>query len=428
MRTWQEEFGHEEQLAEIAGILNAQHARLVDVAARALREGGWFGEGIHSFPHWLTIHLGVCASQARKVATIAERVDDFPLLIGAFERGELSLDQVYIVAAKAPAWADKMMTEFASICTVRQLQRTIRDENFDGDPDEPKPEAESSTSNGLGVSWDEHGRLHLPGSLDADDGSVVQGALDEARDAVFRAGNRNAGYGDALVEIARRSLETVSVDRRERFLPHVHVHVDTGATQLTNGVALPPAIHDYLLCDSKLHPVWERDNVPFGAGRTQRTVPDRLRRLIEHRDQGCRVPGCGMRFVHIHHIKHWSELGETESYNLISLCPRHHKLHHMGMLGIEGNADLPGGVVFSDAAGRRLADHARPRPPTGPPPEPEVRYQHPSGERLNPMWTGLGWAHPNALAKRRQRANEVRDPCTTPREKPNPETAPPLAS
>ena len=49
MAHWADEFEHEEQLAEIAGILNAQHARLVAVAARALRDGGWFGEGIHSF-------------------------------------------------------------------------------------------------------------------------------------------------------------------------------------------------------------------------------------------------------------------------------------------------------------------------------------------------------------------------------------------
>jgi 5-methylcytosine-specific restriction endonuclease McrA len=408
MATWSEEFEHEVQLAEIAGILNAQHARVVDVAARAFRDGGWFGEGIHSFQHWLTINLGVCSGQAKKIATIAARVEDFPLVIAAFDRGELSLDQVYVVAAKAPAWADALMVNFASVATVRQLQRTIRDKNFEGDPDQPKAPAPAAADS-LGMRWDDDGRLRLPGSLDADDGAIVEGAMNEARDALFEAGQRDVSCGDALVEIARRSLESVPADRRERFVPHVHVHTDTGTTQLTNGVQLPPAIRDYLLCHSKLHPVWERDNIAFGGGRTQRSVPDRLRRLIEHRDQGCRVPGCAMRFVHIHHIKHWSDGGETESHNLLSLCRRHHKLHHMGQLGIEGNADMPDGVVFSDAKGRTLADHARPQPPTGPPPKPEIGYEHPTGERLQPMWTGLGWAHPNALAKRRQRLIDQRD-------------------
>ena len=44
MWTSAQEFEHEDQLAEIAGILNAQHARLVEVAALAQRDGRWFGE------------------------------------------------------------------------------------------------------------------------------------------------------------------------------------------------------------------------------------------------------------------------------------------------------------------------------------------------------------------------------------------------
>jgi hypothetical protein len=64
-------------------------------------------------------------------------------------------------------------------------------------------------------------------------------------------------------------------------------------------------------------------------------------------------------------------------------------------------------VIFTDATGRPLAAHAMPTPPTGPPPSPQSGYEHPTGERLNPMWTGLGWVHPNVLERRRQRANDV---------------------
>jgi hypothetical protein len=316
------------------------------------------------------------------------------------------------------------MTNFASICTVRQLQRTIRDENFDGDPDAPVAEPTSPTSGGVGVGWDEHSRLRLTGSLDADDGAFVQGALEEAKDALFLAGHPTPSTGDALVEMARRSLEAAPAERRQRFLPHVHVHTDTGATQFTNGVSLPPAIRDYLLCDCTLHPVWERDNIPYGAGRTQHSVPRRLRRLIEHRDQGCRVPGCAMRFVQIHHIKHYADLGETESDNLISLCRRHHKLHHQGELGIDGNADISSGVRFTDARGRPLTDCAKPKPPTGPPASSASNYEHPTGERLNPMWTGLGWVHPNALKKRRERTNALGNKLQPARPEPDTNTAP----
>jgi hypothetical protein len=244
--------------------------------------------------------------------------------------------------------------------------------------------------------------LQIHGGLDADEGAVFEAAAHEVRDAMFREGAVDLSWGEVLVEMARRSLAATSIERCRRFLPSVHVHCDTGAVQLTNGVTLPAAIADYLLCDSSIRPVWERDNVPFGAGRNQRTVPDRTRRMIEHRDRGCRVPGCGNRRVDVHHIVPWADGGATDPANLLSLCRRHHRLLHVGKLAIGGNAELANGLNFTDELGRTLAEHPKPIPPTEPPPRPEMAYQHPSGERLQPTWTGLGWAHPNALATRRR--------------------------
>jgi hypothetical protein len=398
-----EPFAYEDELAEVAGIVNAQHARLVRVAARAQRDGGWFGEGIHSIRHWLTIHLGVSPGRAGQLDTIASRADEFPVLMAAFDRGELSIDQVYEVAARAPGWADQHVTEFALVATVAQLRRMIRDEHFDGDPDQPQPDPPQPAQS-VSLSWDEHSRLRLSGSLDTEQGRVFEGAAHEIRDALFHTGHTDVTWADVLAEMARRSLSPVDEARRNRFLPQVHVHLDTGATQLTNGVPLPPALADYLLCDSVLRPVWERDCVAFGVGRRQRSVPEPMRRIVEHRDQGCRTPGCHARHVHIHHIIHWSRGGVTETWNIISVCPHHHKLHHLGLLHISGNADTPDGVTFTDHTGRPLATHPQPRPPgEQSPPPPAVPYRHPSGERLQTKWVGLGWAHPNALTKRRQR-------------------------
>ena len=54
------------------------------------------------------------------------------------------------------------------------------------------------------------------------------------------------------------------------------------------------------------------------------------------------------------------------------------------MLGIEGNADDPDGLEFTDRAGRRLTACARPAPPN------ELTltatYAHPTGERLDGRW------------------------------------------
>jgi hypothetical protein len=305
--------------------------------------------------------MGASPAHAEQVAKIAARIDEFPLVRGSFGRGELSIDQVYEVVMKAPAWADAKMDNFAKISTVRQLRRMIRDEHFDGDPDEPKPQP-APVRDRVGFGWDEHDRFGLHANVDAATGAVVEAAMNEARDSLFRAGDESVTWVDALTEV--------------------------------------------LLCDGLVQPVWERDHTPVGVGRTQRAVPDRLRRLIEHRDQGCRVPGCGSTHVEIHHIVHWSVGGPTETWNLVSACPRHHQRHHRGALGIVGNADQPDGLVFPDADGRILDHHGRPKLPTGPPPEPDGRYEHPTGERMDGRW--IDWAHPNA---RQQRAEFSRESC-----------------
>ena len=68
----------------------------------------------------------------------------------------------------------------------------------------------------------------------------------------------------------------------------------------------------------------------------------------------------------------------------MELWSAHHRLHHRGRLGIEGNADDPDGLVFTDHRGRRLTGVGRPAPPG------QVRlaghWVHPSGERLESHW------------------------------------------
>ena len=88
---------------------------------------------------------------------------------------------------------------------------------------------------------------------------------------------------------------------------------------------------------------------------------------------------------------------------MISLCPQHHRLHHKGLLRIDGNADIPGRMTFADARGSPLVEHPNPVSPNGPPPEPAARYEHPTGERLQPRW--IDWSHPNARKRRREQSD-----------------------
>jgi hypothetical protein len=120
------------------------------------------------------------------------------------------------------------------------------------------------------------------------------------------------------------------------------------------------------------------------------------------------VPGCTAdRFVEVHHIVHWSAGGRTDTPNLISLCPKHHRMHHQGGLGVSGNADRFDRVVFTDSNGKLIGGVDPPIVPAHPPPAPPTPpngYGPPLAGRFDWNWIGLGWVHPEQRERLRARA------------------------
>lgn len=85
-------------------------------------------------------------------------------------------------------------------------------------------------------------------------------------------------------------------------------------------------------CDgSVIHMTNGPDAEPLSVGRRQRTVTTAIRRALWARDKGCAFPGCThRRFVDAHHIRHWSQGGETSLDNMMLLCTAHHRRVHEG--------------------------------------------------------------------------------------------------
>jgi hypothetical protein len=82
-------------------------------------------------------------------------------------------------------------------------------------------------------------------------------------------------------------------------------------------------------------------------GRKTTTLTPKKRARIIARDQHrCAVPGCrSARNLDVHHIEHQEDGGGHEDENLVTLCSGHHRMHHRGVLAIEGRA--PDGVRFT---------------------------------------------------------------------------------
>ena len=387
-------------IAEIAGRLNVQNGRLVAVMADVLSNDDWVGTGVHTPTQWLAWKAGISPERAQLITQVAEKRADFPVVVGALERGELTLEQVAVVVAKAPTWADHQVLDFVKEATVHQLRRTITDRFFDDGPppSEPVPEPPMNRVSFGSATGD---RWRLNGNFDVATGRRIEAALTERKDSLFEGGDTDATWADALVEMAETSLDAVpSETRRNNYRTWLHVDVSNGDTSTTDGWRVPMAVRERLLCDGVVQPVWERDGLPFSVGRAQRIVPGRTRRIIERRDRGCRVPGCTAgRFVEVHHIVHWLHGGPSDTWNLLSLCRKHHRQHHQGELGVSGNADEPTGVVFTDIHGRVIAGSGRPKVPEADPDPPPARFVPGSGERMDYGYF-MGWVSDAELARR----------------------------
>src|SRR5665647_1761448 len=373
----------EQELASVCGVINASPSRLVTIVAQALTDESWAIAGVRSPEHWLTMRAGLSPFHAHQIVAVAKRRGELPSVMGEFANGQLSLDQVAVVARYTPTQVEASVAELAIHASVPQLRRALSRYSFD--PPAENGHAQQNTThdtkagdttpggtgagdpptwNGfalvqdrasapaeLSMSHDQWGRFTLRFNAPADLGALVEAALKEAKDALFRAGRPEVTSAEAMVEIAVRSLGAVeSINRRDAFRTYVHLDADGG--WLTGRPRLPKHLTDKLTCDGILQPVWHTQGAPVNVGRAQRIVPTRTRRLVEDRDRGCRFPGCpSTAHVECHHLIHWVDGGPTDTFNLACMCPFHHDAHHIGDFTVKGDADDPNGLTFTTRGG-----------------------------------------------------------------------------
>jgi hypothetical protein len=132
---------------------------------------------------------------------------------------------------------------------------------------------------------------------------------------------------------------------------------------LTQTGPISPQAARLLACDSIVHRiVLGPDSIPLDVGRAARIVPAPIRRALLVRDRGCAFPTCDRpaSWCQAHHIKHWSDGGETSLDNCVLLCRFHHRLmHHTGW---DVHA-VPGGrPYFTRPDGTRVETRELPRP------------------------------------------------------------------
>ncbi|APE16187.1 HNH endonuclease signature motif containing protein [Mycolicibacterium pallens] len=380
-----------EELAELAGQRNAIDGRIVELVAE-LDHGNLCGmTGARSVAAVVAWKLGTSTANANTISTVAQRLPEFPRCVAALREGQLSVDQVGVIAERAADGSDEHYAQLATVATVSQLRKAIKLQPRPPKPG-PQPDPPRSLRKTVGdeaTTWN----ITLP-NIEA---ATFDAALQSHHDALIADWKRDhdtdstnnapplPNTTDAFMSLIEAGWDT-DVARR----PHgqhttvvVHLDVDKRIGELHLGPLLTQADRQYLTCDTTCEVWFERNGQPLGAGRSTRTINRRLRRALEHRDTTCAVPGCGAtRGLHAHHIQHWENGGPTELHNLVLLCPYHHRAHHRGDITITGPAHH---LTVVDSDGDPLTPRSLARPPNQPPPDvPPCRG--PIGERAQWKW------------------------------------------
>ena len=168
------------------------------------------------------------------------------------------------------------------------------------------------------------------------------------------AGQRRA---DALVEVCRLALASGGLPDNGGDRPQVVVTVPfdpvkhaLGAGTLDSGERVGADTVRRLACDARILPaVLDSRGQPLDLGRERRLFTGPLRRALVLRDGGCAFPGCDRpaRWCDGHHVRHWSDGGETSLANAVLLCGHHHRLIHDERAGWAVHIAPDGRPVFT---------------------------------------------------------------------------------
>ena len=346
----------EREIASCLEGMNALHARVLELAGEVRSRQLHRFDGARNVADWLTQKLNIGHKTAWHWAQLADALRELPMLAKSYACGEVSFDQTRLLARIATPETESGVLEDFGHCSVAELELLARKHRDHGEP------AQHSR---LRMRFDGDNTFHVNGTLLGADGAVVAAALarecqrifDERRKAtsdVTTLTGHDQCMAEALVNLARQHIVDDSDADRAQIVVHAPVHyLDTlrgepnpgrlglDLPELADAAHISTDTLRRLGCDSRLQLVIEDDRGrPVAISSTQRTVPVTIARLVKHRDRGRRFPGCGARrFIHVHHLHHWSLGGRTEWSNLVSLCPFHHHLVHEGGWTITGDPD-----------------------------------------------------------------------------------------
>ena len=409
-----------DEIATLSAHIEVATARLLDLIRDFDARGGWTN-GFKSCADWLSWRVGLNLTAAYEHVRVARALPGLPLISAAFCSAQISYSKVRALTRVATHETEERLLKFARCGTAAHVERLVRGWRRVDRNAENQDAARRHKSRSLHVYQDEDGMVVIRGRLTPEVGAVVRQALAAACDRMYvkpeaqppgvLAPTAAQLQADALGLIAEAALhhDLDPGGPGERY--QVVVHVDApvladpdqpGQSVLEGGAYSSAEESRRIACDaSRIVMRHDADGRLMEIGARTRTIPPALRRALQHRDHGCRFPGCGSRFTQGHHLRHWANGGPTTLSNLALLCRRHHRAVHEEGFQVSRLASgelefrRPNGWVFPEVP-----------PPTPLQADSEDALRAPvSRDSLRPSWLGerlnVGYAidvlHPRAI-------------------------------
>ena len=332
-----------DEIARLSAHIHAAQYRLLTLLREFDGMEGWGPGGFRSCAHWLSWRTGLSLGPAREKVRVAHALADLPLISERMERGQFSYSKVRALTRVATRENEAELIVFAEHGSVAQVEFLVRGWRRLDRQEAAAEEELRHASRSLSVRVDDDGMYVLRGRLDPEVGALLMAALAEKEAELFKADPESSGAqrrADALGEILR-SGEGPSVQ--------AVIHVTDDRAQTEEGVHVSAETSQRLTCDCEATEVRTGSRDVVSVGRRRRTVPKRMRRVLELRDGGrCRFPGCAVRHCDAHHVQHWAHGGETRLDNLVLLCRFHHRRVHEGGFGVHvagGSGGTSGAIV-----------------------------------------------------------------------------------
>ena len=338
-----------DKITRLAAQINVANYHFLKMLAEFDNRQGWKEHGVKCCSHWLNWKCNISYCAAREKIRVAHALEKLPKINHAFANGKLSYSKVRAMTRVATDDNEEVLLNVAEDFSASHVEKLVNKYKLVDEDQQIIVPPEDDDARELNYYQDENGMWVITAKLPQVEGGLMVKAIEEVIRQTNTSNSKNASTpaeafkqkrADALCAITEHYIATAKVDGIKALAGHercqVVLHIEKD-NQHIDGFRVSKRNAERFSCDAKVLSVLEGENGEvLNLGRNARTVSPSLKRVLDMRDTTCRFPGCTCnRYVEYHHVKHWSDGGETKPENLVKLCRHHHDLIHNGHFTVE---------------------------------------------------------------------------------------------